>query len=84
MDLKEAMEQRHMVRKYTDKIISDDLIEKISNRIKENNEKYNINMKLMTNNEEAVSAIIKLVLAKGVKNYIILAGDKESNLDEKL
>ena len=39
MDLKEAMEQRHMVRKYTDKIISDDLIEKISNRIKENNEK---------------------------------------------
>ena len=84
MDLKEAMEQRHMVRKYTDKIISDDLIEKISNRIKENNEKYNINMKLMTNNEEAVSAIIKLVLAKGVKNYIILAGDKESILDEIL
>ena len=53
MDLKEAMKKRHMVRKYTDKPLhSDELIRKINERIEINNKKYNLNMKLMINNNK--------------------------------
>lgn len=84
MDLKEAMQKRHMVRKYTDKSLSDELINKIKQRIEINNTAHNLNMKLMVNNKEGVSSIIKLILAKGVNNFIILAGDNSSSLEERL
>ena len=84
MDLKEAMQKRHMVRKYINKPISDDLINKINERISMNNKKFNLSMKLMVNNNKGVSSIMKLIMAKGVNNFIILAGDNSENLDERL
>lgn len=84
MDLKEAMKKRHMVRKYINKPISDDLINKINERISMNNKKFNLSMKLMVNNNKGVSSIMKLIMAKGVNNFIILAGDNSANLDERL
>ena len=41
-------------------------------------------MKLMVNNNKGVSSIMKLILAKGVNNFIILAGDNSEKLDERL
>ena len=58
MDFKEAMQKRHMVRKYTDKPLSDEIIAKINERIELNNKTYNLNMKLMINNSKGVSSII--------------------------
>ena len=84
MDIKEAMSQRHMVRKYLDKKIPDDIVKKINERIEINNKRYNLNMKLMLNNDTGVSSIIKLILARGVNNFIILAGDNSPDLEEKL
>lgn len=84
MDLKEAMQKRHMVRKYINKPISDELINKINERISMNNKKFNLSMKLMVNNNKGVSSIMKLIMAKGVNNFIILAGDNSANLDERL
>ena len=40
MDLREAMKTRHMVRKYTDKPIPTDIVQKLNERVAENNEKY--------------------------------------------
>ena len=84
MNLKEAMQKRHMVRKYINKPISDELINKINERISMNNKKFNLSMKLMVNNNKGVISIMKLIMAKGVNNFIILAGDNSSNLDERL
>ena len=84
MDFKEAMQKRHMVRKYTDKPLSDEIIAKINERIELNNKNYNLNMKLMINNSKGVSSIMKLIMARGVNNFIILAGDVSGNLDERL
>lgn len=84
MTIKEAMKQRHMVRKYTDKIIPEELVIKLNERIEENNKKFGLSIKLMINNDKAVNSIIKLLLAKGVKNYIILSGNDSENLAEKL
>lgn len=84
MTIKEAMKERHMVRKYVDKKIHEDLVSKLNERIEENNRKYDLSIKLMIDNDKAVNSIIKLLLAKGVKNYIILAGNDTDDLAEKL
>lgn len=84
MTIKEAMKARHTVRKYTDKGIPDDLISLIKARIEENNEAHGLNMTLVTGNSDGLSGIAKLLLAKGVNNYIILAGSDTPDLDEKL
>ena len=72
MDLKEAMQKRHMVRKYIDKSLPDDLINRINERISMNNEKHKLSMKLMINNNKGVNSIMKLIMAKGVNNFIML------------
>lgn len=84
MTLQEAMHDRHMVRKYMDKPIEGELIQQINRRISENNVRYGLSMKFVTNNTSGFNALIKLILAKGVKNFVILAGDNQHGLDEKL
>ncbi|MGI6205598.1 MAG: nitroreductase family protein [Anaerovoracaceae bacterium] len=84
MDMKEAMYARHMVRKYTDKPLEENVIEDLENRVKENNDRMNLFIRLMVHDDHAVNALIGLILARGVKNYFILAGDDSSDLDEKL
>ena len=83
MTIKEAKLQRHTVRKYTDEPIAPELVEKLNARIKENNQKYALNLTLVTRNAEGVSALAKL-MGKGVNNYIVLAGEDAPDLDEKL
>lgn len=84
MTIKEAMQARHMVRRYTDKPIPVEIAQKLALRINENNKEHNLAIKLMVGDETAFNAIIKLILAKGVKNYLILTGDDTPDLDERL
>lgn len=84
MTLKEAMYERHMVRKYLNLPIEDTIVKQLNNRIQKNNYEYHLSLKLVTNNTSGFNALIKLVLAKGVKNFIILAGKEQNGLDEKL
>lgn len=74
MTLQEAMKARHMVRKYTDKAIPADIVAKLNDRLKQNNEQYGLSIKLMINDDSAVPGVIKLILAKGVNNFFIMAG----------
>ena len=82
MTLQEAMKARHMVRKYTDKEIPADIVAKLNERVKQNNEQYGLSIKLMINDGSAVPGVIKLILAKGVNNFFIMAGPKGA--DERL
>ncbi len=84
MTIKEAVKQRHMVRKYTDKKIPQDIIKLLNERIAANNEKYGLNLVLTIGNNDGISGIAKLFLAKGINNYFILAGPDIPHLDEKL
>jgi hypothetical protein len=84
MDMKEAMYARHMVRKYKERPLEEKKITDLENRVKENNDRMNLAIRLMVHDEHALNAMIRLVLAKGVKNYFILAGDESTDLDEKL
>ena len=83
MTIKEAMEQRHTVRKYKDKPIPSDLVEKLNARIAENNQAQNLSLSLVTGNADGFGTLAKM-LGKGIRNYIILAGPDSVDLDEKL
>ena len=83
MTIKEAMKERHMVRKYIDRPIPSDLVEKLNARIAENNQTYSLSLSLVTGNADGLGALAKM-LGKGVKNYIVLAGPDSADLDEKL
>ncbi|MCI9627230.1 MAG: nitroreductase [Clostridia bacterium] len=84
MTIMEAMQSRHTVRKYTGRAIPAEILEQLEKRLEEHNKKYGLHMKLMINNEKAFGTFIKLILAKGVKNYIILAGEDIPGVDENL
>lgn len=83
MTIKKAMKERHMVRKYIDKPIPSDLVEKLNARITEKNQTYSLSLSLVTGNADGLGTLAKM-LGKGVKNYIVLAGPDSANLDEKL
>ena len=83
MTIKEAMKERHMVRKYIDRPIPSDLVEKLNARIAENNQTYSLSLSLVTGNADGLGTLAKM-LGKGVKNYIVLAGPDSADLDEKL
>lgn len=59
--LKEAVYERHTVRKYSAEPISADKVELLKNRIKESNEKYGLNIELVTNNADGVPGFAKLI-----------------------
>lgn len=84
MTIIEAIESRHTVRKYTERKIPQEIVDQLQTRISANNAQYGLRMKLVLENAEAFSAIIKLTLAKGVRHYIILSGKNTPDLEEKL
>ena len=78
MTIKEAISVRHVVRKYVDQPIPAEIIANLNARIAEHNSEYGLEMKLKINDDKAFNAIIKMILAKGVRNYLILAADRKS------
>ena len=73
MTIKEAIKQRHMVRKYTDKKIPVDLVELLNARIEENNKKYGLNLKLVIGNADGVAGIAR----DGVASSFSIASAKK-------
>ena len=84
MDFKEAMRQRHMVRRYTDRPLSAEIVKELDGYIGRMNRSYGLSVELKTEDSSAFHAVIKLVLAKGVRNFFIMAGKDAPDLDERL
>ena len=84
MTLEEAMRTRHTVRRYTDRKLPEDVLERLRERIQKNNEARGLSMSLVTENTEALGPLLRLFLAKGVRNYAVLAGEDRPGLDEDL
>ena len=82
MTLEEAMRTRHTVRRYTEEKIPQDLLARLDERMQGSNERRGLAMSLVTENTEAFGPALKLFLAKGVRNYLILAGPDRPGLDE--
>ena len=82
--MRQAMRERHMVRAYTDTPLPSDIIAQLEERIGAFNREYGLSMKLMVNDDRAFGKFIKMLLAKNVQNYIIMAGDESPELGETL
>ncbi|HCT91510.1 MAG TPA: nitroreductase [Lachnospiraceae bacterium] len=84
MDFKEAMRQRHMVRRYTDRPLPAETVKDLEGYIDRMNHSYGLSVELKTEDSSAFNAVIKLVLAKEVRNFFIMAGKDAPDLDERL
>ena len=84
MTIQEAISRRHTVRSYTSRSLPEDIAAQLRGRIEEHDRTSGLCMGLVTGNTEAFNAAIKLVLAKNVRNYIILAGKDGPDTQERL
>ncbi len=82
MDILEAIKARHSVRHYLKKALPADVIEALQNAINKYNRTSGLNIQLITNEPKAFKGIASYGKFKGVENYIIIAGENISELDE--
>lgn len=84
MDLKQAIEQRHSVRSYTDQKIEGEVLRELRETVDGCNQKGGLSIQLCLNEPEAFSGrMARYGSFRNVKNYIALVGKKSPELDEK-
>ena len=84
MTLQEAIEARHSVRKYIDKEIPADVITVLQDRIAEYNKVGDLNIQLVLNETKAFTGMLSYGKFSGVKNYLVMVGEKSKDTDERI
>lgn len=84
MTIKEAIEERHMVRHYIDKPIPPEIKKQLEERIEKINKENNLNFTLVTESAKGVGFLARALFKPVVYNYIIFAGEDNDSLDEKI
>ena len=79
MNLQEAIEARHSVRKYIDKPISQDIIDILQAKIEECNKLGNLHIQLVTNEPKAFKGKMAYGTFTGVSNYFVMIGKKSED-----
>ena len=84
MTMMEAMRARHSVRSYVDRPLEADTVNILEEEISICNRKGNLHIQLVKDEPEAFSGFMaRYGKFSGVKNYIVLAGPKGPDLEEK-
>ena len=84
MTLEEAIKARHSVRNYKHQPLAEELIGVLQQKIDECNTLGNLHIQLVTNETKAFSGIMSYGVFTGVENYLIMAGRKAADLDERI
>ena len=85
MTIQEAIEARHSVRAYTGQPLAADVVEVLGEKIRELNEKGHLHMQLIRNETKAFQGkLAKYGKFRGVNDYIVMAGQKADDLDERI
>ena len=84
MTLLEAIEARHSVRKYKDEPVPEDILATLRSRISEINERAGLHIQLVTGEPKAFSGLMSYGSFSGVTSYLVMAGKKDDDLDEKI
>jgi len=80
----DVIKERHSVRSYIDKKIKGETLEKLQYKIEELNKESGLNMQLILDEPKAFDSFLAHYgKFNGVKNYIAIIGNKDSNLAEK-
>jgi len=85
MTIQEAIEARHSVRAYTGQPLAADVVKVLEEIIRELNEKGHLHMQLIRNETKAFQGkLAKYGKFRGVNDYIVMAGQKSDDLDERI
>ena len=85
MSLKEAIEARHSVRAYNGQPLSGEIVNVLQDRIAELNREGQLHIQLILNEPKAfLGTLAKYGRFRGVNNYIVMAGRKTEDLDERV
>ena len=85
MTVTEAIEQRHAVRRYTDRKLGADVLAALNAEIAECNAESGLNLQLVTDEPEAFGGLLSHYgRFSNVRNYLALVGKKAEDLDEKV
>lgn len=83
MDFKDAMKKRHVVRRYRDEELDLETVSALKKRVEEDNEKYQVHVKLETEDSSVLNLMGKLA-SKNAVNYFIMSGKESADLNERL
>ena len=86
MDLIEAIQKRHSVRKYTDQPIEETKLATLRKAIEEANAESDLNIQLVLNEPKGFNGFFISTYGQfsGVKNYIVMAAPKGKDWEEKV
>ena len=85
MNLKEAIVSRHSVRAFTGKPLEQDVATMLEERIETINKEANLHIQLVRNEPKAFKGgLAKYGKFANVNDYILMAGGKSSDLDERI
>lgn len=85
MTIQEAIEARHSVRAYKEQPLTEDAVKVLKKKITELNKEGRLHMQLILNEPKAFQGkLAKYGKFRGVNNYIVMAGQKADDLDERI
>lgn len=85
MTIQEAILARHSVRAYQEKPLTDDVVKVLENEISEINLNNKLHVQLILNEPKAFQGTLaKYGMFRNVSNYLVMAGKKADDLDERV
>ena len=85
MTIQEAIEARHSVRAYKEQPLTAEVVKALEEKVAELNREGRLHMQLILNEPKAFQGTLaKYGKFRGVRNYIVVAGQKADDLDERV
>ena len=85
MTLQEAIEARHSVRAYMNEPLAEDVAKRLEEEIAEVNQMGNLHIQLIRNEPKAFQGTLaKYGKFRNANNYLVMAGKKGDDLDERI
>ena len=85
MTIQEAIKARHSVRAYINKPLAEEVAKVLKDKIAEINEKGHLHIQLIQNEPKAFQGTLaKYGKFRGVNDYLVMAGQKSEDLDERV
>ena len=84
MTLLEAIDARHSVRRYISRPLKREVVDCLRAKIDECNSKGNLHIQLVLNERKGFSGMLAYGSFSGVENYIVMAGRRADDLDERV
>ena len=85
MTLQEAIEARHSVRAYKNEPLAEDVAKRLEEEIAEVNQMGNLHIQLIQNEPKAFQGTLaKYGKFRNANNYLVMAGKKGDDLDERI